>query len=156
MTQDEIIRMAREAGFELGTAWYGNSKTLERFFNLAFEAGAAHEREKPVTVPANGLLAQEPSRSSPTDSQSNEIVPVGYVDAMFQFQTCQEHHVSPSDRFKPVYTAEQIEAAVLAEREACAKVCENLPTPKDATTLTHIPTLETCAAAIRARGTHGD
>ena len=81
--------------------------------------------EKPVTVPANGLLAQEPSRSSPTDSQSNEIVPVGYVDAMFRFQTCQEHHVSPSDRFKPVYTAEQIEAAVLAEREACAKVVED-------------------------------
>lgn len=45
-------------------------------------------------------------------------------------------------------------AALVAahEREACAKVCENLPTPKDATTLTHIPTLETCAAAIRARG----
>ena len=44
------------------------------------------------------------------------------------------------------------EVAMAYEREACAKACENLPTPKDATTLTHIPTLETCAAAIRARG----
>ena len=45
-------------------------------------------------------------------------------------------------------------AAIVAAHvtEACAKVCESLPTPKDATTLTHIPTLETCAAAIRARG----
>ena len=41
MTQDEIISMAREAGFELGTAWYGNSKTIERFAALV----AAHERE---------------------------------------------------------------------------------------------------------------
>ena len=41
MTQDEIIRTAREAGFELGTAWYGNSKTLERFAAIV----AAHERE---------------------------------------------------------------------------------------------------------------
>jgi hypothetical protein len=39
-----------------------------------------------------------------------------------------------------------------AEREECAKVCEDGPIPKDSTTLTHIPTLVGCAAAIRARG----
>ena len=39
-----------------------------------------------------------------------------------------------------------------AEREACAKVCENIPLPKDPTSLTHIPTLERCVDAIRARG----
>lgn len=39
-----------------------------------------------------------------------------------------------------------------AEREACAKVCEDIPVPQDPTELTHIPTLERCAAAIRARG----
>jgi len=39
-----------------------------------------------------------------------------------------------------------------AEREACAKVCEDIPLPQDPTALTHIPTLERCAAAIRARG----
>jgi len=72
----------------------------------------------------------------------SKVVPVGYVDAMFRFQTCQEHHVSPSDRFKPVYTAEQLEAAVLAEREACAKVCEE----------GEFMTFGCAAAAIRARG----
>ncbi len=41
---------------------------------------------------------------------------------------------------------------VAAEREACAKVCEDIPVPQDPTELTHIPTLERCAAAIRARG----
>jgi hypothetical protein len=39
-----------------------------------------------------------------------------------------------------------------AEREQCAKVCEDIPVPQDPTALTHIPTLERCAAAIRARG----
>ena len=42
MTQDEIIRMAREAGFVSPSAAIHQ---LERFFNLAFEAGAAYERE---------------------------------------------------------------------------------------------------------------
>lgn len=39
-----------------------------------------------------------------------------------------------------------------AEREACAKLCENGPLPKDPTPFTHIPTLVRCAAAIRSRG----
>jgi hypothetical protein len=45
-------------------------------------------------------------------------------------------------------------AALVAEREreACAKVCEDIPVPQDPTELTHIPTLERCATAIRARG----
>ena len=53
-------------------------------------------------------------------------------------------------------TQEQLErfAALVAaaEREACAKVCEDIPVPKDPTELTHLPTIERCAAAIRARG----
>ena len=39
-----------------------------------------------------------------------------------------------------------------AEREACAKVCEDIPLPKNPPELTHLPTIERCAAAIRARG----
>jgi hypothetical protein len=54
------------------------------------------------------------------------------------------------------FTAENLAhfAALVAaaEREACAKVCEDGPIPKESTTLTHIPTLVGCAAAIRARG----
>jgi hypothetical protein len=46
----------------------------------------------------------------------------------------------------------RVREAVAHEREACAKVCENGPIPKESTTLTHIPTLVGCAAAIRARG----
>ena len=42
-----------------------------------------------------------------------------------------------------------------AEREACAKVCEDIPLPQCTTTLIHLPTIEACAAAIRARGNTG-
>jgi hypothetical protein len=38
-----------------------------------------------------------------------------------------------------------------AEREACAQVVEAIPLPSDLIALTHLPTIERCAAAIRAR-----
>jgi hypothetical protein len=53
MTRDDIIRMAREAGWsEIGADLWGATNdgamsiyALERFFKLAYEAGAAAERE---------------------------------------------------------------------------------------------------------------
>ena len=54
-----------------------------------------------------------------------------------------------------VLFTEQLEhfAALVAaaEREACAKLCEDIPLPKDPPALTHLPTIERCATAIRAR-----
>jgi hypothetical protein len=41
---------------------------------------------------------------------------------------------------------------VAAEREQCAKLCEDIPLPKGAAELTHLPTIERCVNAIRARG----
>jgi hypothetical protein len=41
-----------------------------------------------------------------------------------------------------------------AEREECAKVCEDGPLPKDPTPFIHIPTIVRCAAAIRARSNY--
>jgi uncharacterized protein (DUF2126 family) len=53
----------------------------------------------------------------------------------------------------PIEELERFAALVAAaEREACANVCEDIPLPKDPTSLTHIPTLERCVDAIRARG----
>jgi hypothetical protein len=55
--------------------------------------------------------------------------------------------------FPNIFALERFAALVTAaEREQCAKVCEDIPVPQDTTALTHIPTLERCAAAIRARG----
>jgi len=54
------------------------------------------------------------------------------------------------------FTIEELEKffalATAQERAACAKVCEGIPLPQDTTALTHLPTIERCAAAIRARG----
>ena len=53
----------------------------------------------------------------------------------------------------PIKMMAKFAALVAAvEREACARVCEDVPVPQEPTALTHIPTLERCAAAIRARG----
>ena len=54
---------------------------------------------------------------------------------------------------KPLGSVTRFAALVAAaERSACAKVCEDIPLPKDSKALTHGPTIERCAAAIRARG----
>ena len=47
--------------------------------------------------------------------------------------------------------AERIEAAVLAEREACAKVCEKMPAYIDRHNALIQASATSCAAAIRAR-----
>ena len=45
MTRDDIIRMAREAGFTLQRDERLFTEMLERFFLAAYAAGAAAERE---------------------------------------------------------------------------------------------------------------
>jgi len=49
MTQEDIIHMAREAGCHEAShpmnPWSVPQETLERFFRLAYEAGASAERE---------------------------------------------------------------------------------------------------------------
>ena len=100
--QDEIIRMAREAGFEELYGWKDDGSCevsyelfvsdLERFAALV----AAHEREE-----LTGELINEAQL--------------------------------------------EVQRAVLAEREACAKVCEGISQGS---------TRYDCAAAIRARSQH--
>jgi len=46
----------------------------------------------------------------------------------------------------------QIEAAVLEEREACAKVCDDMEEKAEGTECCKWPTPADCAYAIRARG----
>ena len=111
MTQDEIIRMAIDAG--LGEylhldGWRftpdgDDIKSLERFYELAYATGAAHEREKQADISA-----------------------------------------------LPIIIEVAVKEAVIAEREACAKLVET----------THAEGLqsirEACAAAIRARNMPND
>jgi hypothetical protein len=61
MNRDDIIRMAREAGFTVVDSvgpqcWAGDNaaddESLERFFKLAYEAGTAAERERIIAANA--------------------------------------------------------------------------------------------------------
>ena len=115
MTQDEIIRMAREAGFnESGCAGIiGVEDFLERFAALV----AAHERENKDKI-IEGL-----TKLLEIQEKSEEVA------------------------------IKMIEAAVLAEREACADLCYK--DKENNIVMTHgtgkrLDML--CAAAIRARG----
>ena len=94
MTQDEIIRMAREAWGDGHEIFWFDDNGIERFAALV----AAHEREK---------------------------------------------HNSPS--------WETVDDAIAAEREACAKVCEDLI----AKGYQLEGELDLCASAIRARSKNG-
>ena len=58
MKREEIVRMAREAGLEKyhlpdATIEYEFDRCLERFFNAAYAAGAAAEREACAKVCEN-------------------------------------------------------------------------------------------------------
>jgi hypothetical protein len=59
------------------------------------------------------------------------------------------HIITTYDITKMRRFAERVTAA---EREACAKACADIPLPTDSEELTHLPTIDRCIAAIRARG----
>jgi hypothetical protein len=120
VTRDDIIRMAREAGFH---AWYSDPER-EYHFGCAMKFAdlvTAAEREKVAHWMRN----------------------MGYATG---------HGDSIEDLLDHLGTqiAEGLEAEVLTEREACAKLC-------DATNLFDMPitvevaAIRKCAAAIRAR-----
>ena len=156
MTQDEIIRMAREAGYQsvyLSDAPIGRSyKFLERFAALV----AAHEREKledayPAYIPYTDEELEEAKAS---------LLKAKSLDERFAFiwETIYDHGngkhlgaLSRAQREVAWFYLQQIqdvckaiEDAVLAEREACAKLCE--------TDGLCCKCGDECAAAIRARG----
>ena len=137
MTQDEIIRMALEAGFTpngsttvlpmADYASHGISYELERFFNLAFAAGAVHERAKELTGANISLykLAEE----------------AGFDVAQWAINGGKEVIVY----YEGPITGELTRFAALVavhEREACAKVCDSWPDYD----------VQGLEAAIRARG----
>ena len=156
MTQDEIIRMAREAGFHIENWSFGervsvyeSGKTIDITNELKDFAAlvAAHEREK-----QSGLVEI-------IENLWNIIDDIDTYGDMAKadnklYRSLVERR--QKDRWKTGITTDgytltipdvavSIEAAVLAEREACAKVCDVLRER-------NFWGAEDCAAAIRARG----
>lgn len=114
MEREQIIRMAREAGAipingEYKELALVRIENIERFFQAAYAAGAAAERERIKTA------------NAPEIERVNDYI-------------------------------RQLEAAVAAEREACAKVCEELRFSERGPALEAKRQRDLCAMAIRARG----
>jgi hypothetical protein len=61
-------------------------------------------------------------------------------------------HLNASYEGDDLYTGEQLRAAVAAEREACAKLCDEMESRAEGAECCKWPTPADCAYAIRARG----
>jgi hypothetical protein len=116
MNRDDIIRLAREAGF---------------IRVVAIEKGGA------VTTTVAPIEELEHFAALVAAAERDRMKAEGWR------QCAEGQHTT---QFCGL-----LEDAVKTEREQCALVCEDIPAPQEPTALTHIPTLERCAAAIRAR-----
>ena len=110
MTPDEIIELARKAGFTDGMVGIVGAEGFANFARLV----AAAERER------------------------NDA----YIKSLHESVSWQAERV--------IACLKALEKAVLAEREACAKVCDEVGERR--LHLMHNHTSSECAAAIRARG----
>lgn len=137
MTRDDIIRMAREA---LDLAQdnlrpHGDNCFLrdEGQYDRCFcGKDSLSDYLQSVVEKLDEALAEQPEPQEPVDW---EAVAADYAMTIAMMKLAQE-------------------AAVLAEREACAKVCDPEPSPPNEayTVLNNKATMRRCAAVIRARG----
>ena len=161
MTQDEIIRMAREAGISITTDWMNRPMLVSIGTHGDVGLTGTQELEHFAALVAAPLQAK-------IDALMLEYCPdeITYeqMDAWMKHQQpvqecrhcgwlCMPNH-NPT---KKAYVLQQadVDAAVLAEREACAKVCDTAMIPNPTTSMFDAgvnSALGMCAAAIRARG----
>jgi len=142
MDKEDIIRMAREAGciprrhpaYDNDVQVFATPDVLERFYQLAVAA----ERERIIAANAPEIeKVNAHIKALVKTIEDSKEYKRGYADAMnWKLQNHLEH--LPSG----------LEAAVKAEREVCARVCEEQTQGASAWKEGAIA----CAAAIRARG----
>lgn len=137
MTQDEIIRMAREAGIIFEPMTIDGIEYEYRYVRCSDSIG--EDEADCIERFAALVAAHERNRLAWTQEHWTQY----------------EHAIAATEREK--LTGElineaqlEVQRAVLAEREACAKVCE--PVEGSAYELGVYKTMQTLAAAIRARG----
>jgi len=134
MTLDEIIKMARQAGFD----WSGKDLTFECFIcTEELEAFAKLVAEKEREVVANWIM----DRGFAT----------GHGDSIVDLLDQLEWQIAEKERERLTDAAmkaaeKAVDVAVALEREACAKVCEEYDNGR------HANAADLCAEAIRARG----
>ena len=149
MNREDIIRMARESEVvECGRVYLTYHGDGNVGIGTPPDASAPLVMGEPVEHLRVSMSNQEPEAhvfAHPTTewARVDKDLNVTHLD----MELCAK---GPQN----VYTALALaiwDKAIAQEREACAKVCEDIPLPKDSKALTHGPTIERCAAAIRAR-----
>jgi hypothetical protein len=132
MTQDEIIEMARQAGFEIGSVTNAIYAPTSCEFELKVFAKlvAAKERDRII------------AKNSPEIERCNAHIKMLEDAVSAERDRWMQLFLDPENQPTQFGTATQEyrEQEIKAEREACAKVCETLVMGKHS------------AAAIRARG----
>lgn len=131
MTQDEVMELAREVGF----VYYG-----EDCGEYNIPAPAFRTR---LTLLANSIEAKLMERllAGAGEPVANLTLQQGRVALAA---------VILNDGVYDLYTDAQVAAAVLREREKCAKVC--VPMPGFKYSPNYLGGITQCAEAIRARG----
>ena len=137
MTRDDVIRLAREAGF----TWEpinNIADPLERFATLVLEADDGPWKTAVIDqlVIAHILTAE------------HESDPLKALQDLLAYHT----DIAVDPRVSGA-AATLVEQAKAEEREACAKVCDELfPPPSEQMTVEWAAGTVACANAIRARG----
>ncbi len=155
MTRDDIIRMAREAGWQYADGDDGY-KPLWRFAELV----ASAEREKIAQwMMQRGYATGHGDTTEDLLQELDWQIAENWTRAMVNGAAAKREamiadgwrHCAQNQR--TTQFCGQLETAVAAEREECAKLCEKHYDKKrvDFTRDPYITTLQ-CAAAIRARG----
>lgn len=156
-----VIEMAREAGITQRRTDLDLEYRLNVFAALVREQCVANasedEREKPCGNCYNLQERIDYLEERLDDIKQQEPLYFGLTQEHTWLSTTEAEYNKLNEKYRmKVYTTPPtIEAAVLAEREACAKVCEKLKNPKDdlsAYSDGWIGGAFDCAAAIRARG----
>jgi len=134
MTQDEVIALAHQM---LPDAW--RYDTNDDFATLTFDELTRFANAVEAKVKADLLAgAGEPVGGAYLCDACDTPFDGGHYCPS---RECGHNTSTKQD----VYTADQLAAAVLREREECAKVCETFNSDE-------LGCLDACAAAIRARG----
>lgn len=123
MNRDTIIKLAREAGIPVAiTAGNPSKEQIERFYRAAYAAGQEDEW---------ALWAKSAKINIPTDTMEQQF-------SVYYRRGFKAGHAEAQERMKAEGWRQcavgqgtsqhcgQLEAAVLAEREACAELCDGL------------------------------
>ena len=155
MTRADVIRLAREAGL-MGWALHDRDEKILRFAHLVIADFLQHTGQY-VTNDASREAAITEAVAPWKSAVIDQLVIAHILTAEHALKALQDllayHTEIAVDPRVSGAAATLVEQAKAEEREACAKVCDELfPPPSEQMTVEWAAGTVACANAIRARG----